>query len=316
MHDLGSNDDMNADRTVPTETAGAAAGTVRVLTLNLGLLGLELRNRWHVALAGENEERLAAAPQMLCSVGADVLALQEVYSPAHARMLVEALATRYPFSAAAPRSRSIIGSGLMFFSRFPIVRSAFTPCRGAPWWTAPLWQQGFLAVDVDLPVIGCTRLINVHVAASLPFGNPHSNASEANRRSEIAQLIAAASAEDRAAILVGDFNTSEEIYPENYDRIIEAGYADAFISANKSAPTIGAVTWDSTNPLNTRGRFRDHPSQRIDHVFVHNAHARSLAPIAAQVVLQDRNIRLKSGEYSSLSDHYGMLVTLRCGRSI
>jgi endonuclease/exonuclease/phosphatase family metal-dependent hydrolase len=204
----------------------------------------------------------------------------------------------------------------MFFSRFPILRSTFTPCRGAPWWTGPLWKQGFLAVEVDLPVIGCTRLINVHVAASLPFGDPRSAMSEANRSLEFDQLIATASAENQAAILVGDFNTSETVYPEKYDRIIKAGYADAFVLANKSAPTVGTITWDSANPLNIKGRFRDFPSQRIDHVFVHEAYLQSLTPIAAQVVLQDRNIRLKSGKYSSLSDHYGMLVTLRRRRLI
>ncbi len=301
---------MGGDHALRSEPDRAAGGTVRLLTLNLGLLCLELRGHWRIALASQVEQRLAAAPRLLSSVGADILALQEVYSPAHRQVLMQALAARYPFKAEPPRTRSLVSNGLMVLSRFPILHSAFTPCCGAPFWTRLLWSQGFLAVEIDLPVVGLTRLIDVHIAASMPFGDPKTPASEANRKREIGQLLSAASASNQAAILVGDFNTSPDIYPENYHRIIEGGYADAFILANRSAQTIGAITWDSANPLNTLDRFRDSQSQRIDHVFVLKARSQSLVPVAAQVVLQDRSIKMKSGQNSSLSDHYGMLVTL------
>jgi endonuclease/exonuclease/phosphatase family metal-dependent hydrolase len=299
---------MGGDQVLRSEPDRAAAGTVRILTLNLGLLCLELRGGWRIALAAHFEQRLAPAPQLLSSVDADILALQEVYSSADRHFLAQTMAARYPFSAEPPRARSLIGNGLMLLSRFPILSSSFIPCRGAPWWTRLLWQQGYLAVEIDLPFVGRTRLINVHLAASVPFGDSRTVASKANRKREIGQLLSAASASSRAAILAGDFNTSEEIYPENYHRIIDAGYADAFILANTSARNFGAFTWDSANPLNARGRFRDSPSQRIDHVFV--LKAQSLVPVAAQVVLKDQSIRTKSGRHMPLSDHYGMLVTL------
>ncbi len=209
---------MGGDHALRSEPDRAAGGTVRLLTLNLGLLCLELRGHWRIPLASQVEQRLAAAPRLLSSVGADILALQEVYSPAHRQVLIQALAARYPFKAEPPRTRSLVGNGLLVLSRFPILHSAFTPCCGASFWTRLLWSQGFLAVEIDLPVVGLTRLINVHIAASMPFGDPKTPASEANRKREIGQLLSAASASNQAAILVGDFNTSPDIYP----RIITA----------------------------------------------------------------------------------------------
>jgi endonuclease/exonuclease/phosphatase family metal-dependent hydrolase len=283
--------------------------TIRLLTLNLGLLRFPLRGRWRLMPIPGNEERLAAAPAMLSALEADIIALQEVYSIADRQFLVQSMVASHPFIAKSPTSHLLVGNGLMLFSRFPILRSTFTPFRGAPRWTGVFWKQGFLVVDVDLPVIKKTRLVNVHLAASLPFADPASAASEKNRNREIDQLLSAAADDNGAAILVGDFNTSEKVYPESYRRLIEAGYHDAFVRANKCVSQVDAVTWDSSNPLNAQSRFRHVPSQRIDHVFVHNSVGPSFTPVAAQIVLRDRSIKLKTGQYSSLSDHYGMLVT-------
>src|SRR5262245_41489897 len=266
--------------------------TIRLLTLNLGLLQFPLRGSWRIMAISGNEERLGGAPAMLSALNADIIALQEVYSIAHRQFLVQSLAGSHPFIAKSPPSHWLVGNGLMLFSRFPILKSTFTPCRGAPLWTGVFWKQGFLVVDVNLPVISETRLINVHLAPSLPFGDPASAASAKNRSREIDQLLSAATDENRAAILVGDFNTSEKIYPECYGRFIQAGYRDTFVLVNKCASEVDAVTWDASNPLNAQGRFRHVPSQRIDHVFVHNAVAPSLTPVAAQIVLRDRSIKL------------------------
>jgi endonuclease/exonuclease/phosphatase family metal-dependent hydrolase len=289
---------------------GTAAGTLRLLTLNLGLLGFEPQSGWRIALASENRRRRAAAPRMLCATDADVIALQEVYSPADRRYLSHELAAQYPFSAESPRSHSIVGNGLMLFSRHPIAQSAFTPCLGAPWWTRLLWKQGFLVVELDLPVVGRTRVINVHLAAGLPIGDAEAHPSAENRERELSQLLAAAGADNPAEILIGDFNASDRIHAENYQRIIAAGYADAFVAASGATPNFPGFTWDAANPLNSRGRFRDAPSQRIDHVFVSKRFEKRLTPVAARVVFQDPIVSTKAGQFVCLSDHYGMLVTL------
>jgi endonuclease/exonuclease/phosphatase family metal-dependent hydrolase len=305
--DSGSN--STAEGASRANEKPAAAGEIRLLTLNLGLPYLGMGRRWRVALAENCRERLAAAPEMLASTDADVIALQEVYSPVDRGYLAEAMAARYPFCAHTTGFRGALGSGLMLLSRFPIVRSGFVPCHDAPWWLSPLWQQGFLSVEMVLPALGKTRLINVHLAATLPFGALDAPASAQNRSREIDQLLTAAGDAPAAAILLGDFNTGDTIYPDNYRRILLAGYADAFVAVN-GANQPGAVTWDAANPANSKGRFRHSPSQRIDHVMVRHSRRSTLIPAAARVVLRERCVKTGTGQRICLSDHYGMLVTL------
>jgi endonuclease/exonuclease/phosphatase family metal-dependent hydrolase len=311
MYHVGNNNDMAGNDAARNETDGEITiGTLRVLTINLGLLGFELKSRWRMPVDSHLKERLAAAPLLLSSQKADVIALQEVYSPADRELLVGAMAALYPFCAGSPKTGSLIGNGLMLLSRFPILRSAFMPTQGAPLWTLPFWQQGLLVADLDWLSTGPTRLINAHIASSVPFSRADSMASIANRDREIAQLLSAAGGREPTAILVGDFNTSPEVHPENYNRIIAAGYLDTFVASNRPSHARSDYTWDSANPLNGRGRFRDARSQRIDHVFVPNVQSPSLIPKSARIVLQDRTIQTAYGQKIPLSDHYGVLVTL------
>ena len=311
MYHVGNNDNMAGNDAVRNEAGGETdLRALRLLTINLGLLGIELKSAWRMPVDSYLKERLAAAPLLLSAQEADVIAIQEVYTPADRKLLAAAMANRYPFYAGSPKSRSLVGNGLMLLSRFPLLRSVFKPTEGAPLWTLPFWQQGLLLVDLDLPSIGPTRLINVHIASSVPFGHADSTASKASRYRETVQLLSAAGGREPAAILVGDFNSGPEIHPDDYNRIIGAGYLDAFAASNPPARARGDFTWDSANPLNASGRFRGAPSQRIDHVFVPNIQSPSLMPTSARIVLQDRTIRTVSGQLIPLSDHYGMLVTL------
>jgi endonuclease/exonuclease/phosphatase family metal-dependent hydrolase len=311
MYHVGANNDMASSDDAFRQRPDAV-DTLRVLTFNLGLLGFELRNHWRMAVDAHFGERLAAAPRLLSSLDADIVALQEVYSPTDRQVLARAMAARYPFQTASPKTHSLVGNGLMLLSRFPILHSAFMPCRGSPLWTLPFWKQGLLAVEFDLPSIGRVRLINVHIAASVPFSHADSTASRANRDREIDQLLSATNGGEVTTILAGDFNTGPSVHPEHYDRIIGAGYADAFVASNPSAA--GGFTWDAANPLNAHGRFRDAPSQRIDHVFVRGSQSASLEPTSAHIVLQDRVIQTAAGQQIPLSDHYGMLVSLALSR--
>ena len=203
----------------------------------------------------------------------------------------------------------------MLLSRFPILQSEFMPCHSAPRWTRLFWNQGLLIVTFDVPGIGRIRLINVHLAASVPFGHSGSAASEANRAREIEQLLSATKGGERPAILTGDFNAGPEAHADSYHRVIKAGYADAFVGSPRSAATDPGFTWDAANPLNVRGRFRGSPSQRIDHVFVSGTGSPSLMPTSARIVLQERIISTTSGTEIPLSDHYGMLVTLAASQT-
>jgi len=215
----------------------------------------------------------------LRATGADVIALQEVFLPAHRRCLIDALRDTHPHALAPRASRSMLGSGLLLLSAVPIRRGGFVPTPGVG-----LTERGALWAELNDPVLGPLRLVNVHLRA----GPPRRHAAE------LAHLLHVAG---RRAILCGDFNCGPSIAPDFYQRILRDGWVDAFAAAGGAE----APTWDAANPLNRVGRYRRDPSQRIDHVFI--PERIGLHADAAAIVLRDAT--------PPLSDHYGMLVRLR-----
>jgi endonuclease/exonuclease/phosphatase family metal-dependent hydrolase len=284
----------------------SGAAELRVLTFNLGLLALRPSGR--LPLSPHVEARLAAAPHHLCATGADVIALQEVYAARHSRFICDAMTETHPH-AFVPRHRgSLLGSGLMFLSRYPITDGGFVACGRARTLDGMVSDKGCLWVAVDVPALGRIRLMTVHLTVGGVFRRPDDDESVGHRRIEIEHALAVADRHE-PAILLGDFNCSPTISPENYRRIIAAGYVDAFAAA--CAPDIRdeAATWDAGNPLNVAGRYRHSPSQRIDHVFVPRTLAGGLIPRAADIVLRQRVVEIGSSKLP-LSDHYGLMATL------
>jgi len=223
-------------------------------------------------------ERLARAPEALRGTGADVIALQEVFRPGHRRFIAAALRGSHPHVLAPPPLRSVLGSGLMVLSAVPIRAGGLVPLT-----RVGLVERGVLSVALDHPLLSATRLINVHARAG----------PAARHNAEIDHLLAVAAGQ---AIMLGDFNCGPGAATWAYDRIVRAGFADAYGTAG----SLEAPTWDAANPLNKAGRFRFEPSQRIDHVFV----PRTLAPhvAAARILLRYHD--------EPLSDHYGLIVEL------
>ena len=213
------------------------------------------------------------------ATGADVIALQEVFQPAHRRFLIDALRDTHPHALAPRASRSVLGSGLMLLSIAPIRRGGFFPLAGIG-----LTDRGALWAELDDPAPGALRLANVHVRA----GPPKRHAAE------LAHLLHVAG---RHAILCGDFNCGPNIAADAYRRILRDGWVDAYTAAGGTE----APTWDAANPLNRVGRYRHDPSQRIDHVFIPDRIG--LRAVTAAIVLRDGK--------PPLSDHYGMQVWVR-----
>jgi endonuclease/exonuclease/phosphatase family metal-dependent hydrolase len=279
-----------------------------VLTCNLGLNARRLLGRRLPASSGL-EQRFEAAPRLLRAFDADVIALQEVYDAADRRQLLAALGDLYPYAVVPGGRRSLLGNGLLLLSRFP-VRGRFVSCRSAFIAQRFLWDAGFLVAELTVPSLGAVRLINLHLAAGAPFHHPEAAATKQHRSREIAELLTLARQGGDGALLAGDFNASPEICPENYQEIIDAGYVDAFAACNGAADGTAVPTWDAANPLNRVGPHRHSPSQRIDHVFVPRDRLSALSPLSARIVLREPAVELPGGGSCTLSDHYGLLVSL------
>lgn len=244
--------------------------SLRLLTFNLGLAHFPpLMRAPHLA------DRLRRAPDLLDDLAADVIALQEVYRPAHRNSLIAALRGSYPYALAPGRTRSLLGSGLVFLSRIPIRCGGFAALP-----RLSLVEHGALWLELEGPAP--IRLVNVHLRAE----------SDGRHMAAVDHMLRAAGND---AILLGDFNCGPSVRSAAYRRILRAGVADAHIAAG--APE--APTWDAENPYNQAGRFRNDPSQRIDHVFV--PHGSGIGVGQAKIVLDGER---------PLSDHYGLMVQL------
>ncbi|MGZ6469385.1 MAG: endonuclease/exonuclease/phosphatase family protein, partial [Bdellovibrionota bacterium] len=102
--------------------------TFRILTFNTWLV----RTPFGIDVAKKINERFSLLPDSLASLDADVICLQEVWSPALRRSLREKMAALgYPHCAGGEKIGSasffilrfihnFFGNGLLIFSRYPI----------------------------------------------------------------------------------------------------------------------------------------------------------------------------------------------------
>jgi endonuclease/exonuclease/phosphatase family metal-dependent hydrolase len=286
------------------------ATTLSLMTLNLGLLAWRPFGLAGISIDPYVEERVAAAPAHLRASGVDIIALQEVYASRHRRFLRESLREIYPHSFAPWKLRSVLGSGLMFLSRYPIARAEFVRRRRAPGSHSAISEKACLCTDIEVPGYGIVRLINLHLNVGGVLRRPHRLDNDERRFAEIDEILAIAHRSDRApALLVGDFNCSPVVHSDVYERIIAAGFVDAFAAAT-SQRNIDAMTWDRNNSLNATGRFRHSPSQRIDHAFLPSSLITSVVPRTSRIEFNKPTIDVGRGRRVTLSDHYGLLVNL------
>ena len=87
-------------------------------------------------------------------------------------------------------------------------------------------------------------------------------------------------------------------------------------AAPARAPTSGehlreGETWDPYNPLNARGPHRHAPPDRIDHVFLKSGTALDAWRVEkAETMFQAPIVPTSEGNVT-ISDHYGLVVSLR-----
>jgi endonuclease/exonuclease/phosphatase family metal-dependent hydrolase len=286
---------------------GAAPVSLRILTLNLGLLGFRFFGTRFIPLAEHVAARLAAAPALLSATQADVIVLQEIYDKRHRRYLSRSLRRAYPYAAGVGDRWSLFSNGLMVLSRYPIVEHGYVVAPGFKFHERRISKKGYLEVEMAVPGIGPVRLIDLHLTVSGMFVPSVERMDSRRRHQEIDHLLELAGATgDKPALLVGDFNCSPDIHGDHYRRFLDAGYVDSFVA---SGSTGDGHTWLADNALNRDGPYRNSPSQRIDHVLVPKRLLTGLRPMQASVVLNWPLVA--AGEKRiTLSDHYGMMVDL------
>ncbi len=289
------------------------AATVSLLTLNCGLLRIGALGRVLLEPAPHIAPRLAALPEALRSVDADIVALQEIYRTAHKRAVMKTLADRWPH-AVFPNGRPPhkLDSGLLVLSRWPIAASRFHPFKAAPRDERLFVHRGVFETVHATPGFGSLRLLSFHTTAGGTRHDPESATADAIRARQIDAILDLAEdgPNELATVLIGDLNAGPPVSMDNYRQVMARGYADLFAEGAGDAAAANAVTWDSQQPLNRRGPHAHQRPQRIDHVFLKRTWLARWRVAEARLVLTEPVVKVPGVGTVTVADHYGVLVRL------
>jgi endonuclease/exonuclease/phosphatase family metal-dependent hydrolase len=265
---------------------------LRVLTLNVWDLpfGLARDARWRVA-------GLAALP----ALDADVVALQEVWTGAGRRILVDALRAA-GYAHVWHRRRALGGSGLLLAARMPLTDVAFHPFEAAglpqrvqhaDWYGGKGFAVARLAGAGQPATVVVTHLHAGYVAP----GEPDEYVGV--RTAQILQLADRIAAVDTPLVLAGDLNLHDD-EPEYAVLLGTTGLVDVAAALDRRDPTVLAP-----HPYRGPGAV----AQRIDYVLARAGAGRAVVAESIERVLDEPVTR--SDRTGPLSDHAGLLATLR-----
>lgn len=282
---------------------------MKILTFNVGLLDVRLAGFTLLRPAARVAERFASLATQLRTLNADILLLQEIYDPPHKQGLIAALAPDYPFSVVSPlRGPSLVPASLLTLSKWPLNALGFHRFHHMPLAEKLLDNKGFLLAEVQTPA-GSLLTANVHTTAG-GSRHPEHARSDAIRARQIEQVLVTTRG-DRPVLLAGDLNCGS-VSPTNYRQLVDAGYKDLWPLLRPQEP---GWTWEPDSVLNRGGTHTAWgcPAQRIDLLMLDARAHRQFEPVAIERVFDRPEVPVAGAESVTLSDHYGVLATLRSG---
>jgi endonuclease/exonuclease/phosphatase family metal-dependent hydrolase len=249
-------------------------------------------------LAERLDERMEALARAIPALGADVLALQEVWAAAARARLVAAGAAAglgHAWTSDGP----LFGGGLLLLSRLPFVAARFEPyaLNGVPHRLAHpdfYGGKGFLLASIATEV-GPVALVNTHMHARYRSDVDHQYAG--HRAAQLVQLAAALAEVGGPVALAGDFNFDEG-HDEYRAFLGLTGVSDAAAAVGRREPTV----WRA-NPYRAS---RTGPDQRIDFVFTRDGAAHAARATSARRAFDE--VLERDGERFAVSDHAGVLA--------
>lgn len=168
-------------------------------------------NVWGVPwVSPDVEARLAAVPEALAELSPDVVALQEVWEPAHGDLLAEGLR-----AIGLPHVQHVRGAGrkggLLVASRWPMDELGFVPFSMGrvgivPWHVDYMANKGVARFRVHAPG-GDFVFVDTHLQAS--YGGRYATV----RLSQSLELARALDAFTEPVIVAGDFNSRSHELP-------------------------------------------------------------------------------------------------------
>jgi sphingomyelin phosphodiesterase 2 len=284
---------------------------MKILSFNAALLDFRLLGRSILRPTDYLSERLSFLPKAIMDIGADVVCLQEVYSPRHKEIVRRGLLDLYPYCF-YHELHPIIGfdSGLMIASKHQLTDLHWERLVAQPFEESLLSKKCLLFARFVLDGISyCITL--THTTASGSAFKQDNKRVEAIRAKQIAQAVRCSLSRSRAtnkavAILCGDFNCGPQVSTGNYEAVLRAGFVDTYSASNSNE----LPTWDPENVLNQRSQiFKHSPKQRIDFIFLEKQALPVFSSISSKIIFTERIVPV-NGDTVPLSDHYGVISEL------
>jgi endonuclease/exonuclease/phosphatase family metal-dependent hydrolase len=262
-------------------------------------------NAWGLPwdLARHTLRRMRAIREGLAGLGADLVALQEVWSAEARQVLLEG-ALRAGWGWRWHNRAELGGSGLLVLSRLPIAEARFDPfrLRGRPerlrhgdYWGG----KGFALLGIETPG-GPVALVDTHLHAQYDADAADEYLGE--RAGQVVELVAGLSGVAAPLVAAGDFNLRED---QPLYRVLTGlgGLRDTAAEIDAREPTVLA-----SNPYRSQ---RPQASARIDYLFVRDGIERGIRVRSVERIF-DEALRL-GGEPAAASDHAGLLAELEIG---
>jgi endonuclease/exonuclease/phosphatase family metal-dependent hydrolase len=266
---------------------------LRFLTLNVWALP--------EPLSADLDGRLHRIGEQLPLLGADVAALQEVWTP-KARRQLAAAAHRAGYPHVWHNRASLRSSGLMLLSRLPLHQPRFRrfALGGLPQRLHHgdfYGGKGFVLVELATPE-HTLSLINTHLVARYQ-DREGPDEYRGHRAAQVVEIAAAVNRRPEPVVALGDFNIREG-QPEYRVLLGLTGLRDAAADLDRRQPTVAR----------DRAEAAPRPSreERIDFVFARRGVTSGATPVRIQRVFDEDLGQIRRAR--AYSDHCGLLAEI------
>jgi endonuclease/exonuclease/phosphatase family metal-dependent hydrolase len=282
--------------------------SLRILTLNVGLLEIDLPLLRNITLIKGKSVRIQAIIHILRQHAHDVILLQEVGLAAQ-RQLIENLKNEFPYHA-THHARKLFSSNLLILSKIPLSNTTFVPYTSQTYFESWGIQKGMLYATVNWNQTGY-HIINTHLVSSGTEQRDTSSSALRVRNDQINQIksyIEKMFEPDDHVIIGGDFNMGPQTSTENYQNIL-----GAFKDCMEHVHEHNRITWSPTNPL-ARNRVIHDPAKQIDGFYMRHEHYDAIANHIEinRMFLDEISFEHNSKAVSTMiSDHYGVEMIIK-----
>lgn len=268
---------------------------MRILSLNI----------WGTPLARARQQRLEAIAAEIQRLDPDVIALQEVFVERDRDSLIGALGEQWPHFHAF--GSSVVGSGLLTLSRYPIVDVAFLRYRlgGKPekiWHGDYFGGKGIGLVRLQTPE-GMVDVYNSHPHAQYDLDNDNEYAVFTNSNLYEAARFINAWSDENPVVLCGDLNARPDQL--GYRLILSmAGLRDGFTAVHPNDP---GDTFTPPNP------YVKTVPQRLDYIMLRDGEYAGWRVSDIAVTFNDP--LPQDSKALAYSDHFGLMAEIEATQS-